>query len=196
MNGLAPNLLRALEFAARMHRDQRRKGADASPYINHPIQVAELLATVGCIDDEHTLMAAVLHDTVEDTVATPDELAALFGEAVRDLVLEVTDDKSLEKAERKRRQVLDAPQLSGKAKAIKIADKICNVRDIGSKPPVGWDRRRRLEYFEWAEQVVAGCRGINAPLEAYFDRCLAKARARTGVEPEIADVGAALAPRT
>jgi guanosine-3',5'-bis(diphosphate) 3'-pyrophosphohydrolase len=188
MNGFASNLLRALDFAAHMHRDQRRKGADASPYINHPIQVAELLATVGRIDDEQTLMAAVLHDTIEDTIATPGELAELFGDAVRDLVLEVTDDRTLDKAERKRRQVQHAPHLSARAKAIKIADKICNVRDIGSKPPVDWDRQRRLEYFEWAERVVAGCRGTNAPLEAHFDRCLAESRKRTAGPQEPTDI--------
>jgi guanosine-3',5'-bis(diphosphate) 3'-pyrophosphohydrolase len=180
MHGLASNLLKALDFAARMHRDQRRKGVDGSPYINHPIQVAEVLASVGAVDDESTLIAAILHDTIEDTDATAEQLAQLFGNAVRDLVLEVTDDKSLDKAERKRRQVKRARTLSDRAKTIKIADKICNVRDIAATPPLGWSAERRREYFDWAERVVAGCRGVNPSLERLFRECLEESRARLG----------------
>ncbi|MBT8078575.1 MAG: HD domain-containing protein [Gammaproteobacteria bacterium] len=172
------NLLKALEFAAEKHRDQRRKGVEASPYINHPIQVAEVLATYGQVDDLTTLMAAILHDTIEDTDTTRADLEALFGDAVAEVVSEVTDDKSLPKRERKRLQVEHTPQLSDSAKLIKIADKTCNVRDVGSKPPANWDEARRKEYFEWAEAVVAGCRGINAGLEQHFDECVAASKAR------------------
>ena len=173
----AVNLLKALEYASQMHRDQRRKGVEASPYINHPIQVAEVLATVGEVEDLETLMAAVLHDTVEDTDTTFMDLSNKFGSEVSDLVAEVTDDKSLPKTERKKQQVKHAPTLSEKAKMIKIADKICNVRDIGSKPPMDWDEERRKQYFEWAESVVAGCSGVNSQLEAYFHDCVAESRA-------------------
>ncbi len=182
MNGYAARLLRALDYAAHMHRDQRRKGADAFPYINHPIQVAELLATDGGIDDEATLMAAILHDTIEDTTATREQIEFLFGADVAGLVMEVTDDKSLAKAERKARQVAHAPHLSPQAQTIKLADKICNVRDIGAKPPTGWSAERRLAYFDWAEQVVAGCRGVNPALEARFDDSVRASRARLAEE--------------
>lgn len=169
----AQKLLKALEFAAEKHRDQRRKGVEASPYINHPIQVAEILARRGHVDDLTTLMAAVLHDTIEDTDTTESDLEELFGREVADIVSEVTDDKTLPKSERKRLQIEHSPHLSDQAKLVKIADKICNVRDIGFRPPVDWDNARRREYFEWASDVVAGCRGINEDLENYFDECFA-----------------------
>lgn len=174
----AQNILKALEFAAEKHRDQRRKGVEASPYINHPIQVAEVLATVGQVEDLTTLMAALLHDTIEDTDTTKLDLEELFGSEVAEVVSEVTDDKSLPKQERKRLQVEHTPHLSDRAKQIKVADKTCNVRDIGSKPPADWDESRRSEYFDWAEAVVAGCRGVNKGLEDYFDACVAESKSR------------------
>ncbi len=171
-------LLGALDFAAQMHRNQRRKGVDQQPYINHPIQVAEVLASVGLIADQATLIAAILHDTIEDTEATPKELGGRFGVEVCDLVLEVSDDKSIPKDERKRLQIEHAAQLSDKAKLIKIADKICNVRDIGLTPPEGWGVERRRGYFDWAEKVVHACGPVNAELEKYFVCCLNDARSR------------------
>lgn len=173
-------LFAALHFAADKHRDQRRKGECASPYINHPIEVAELLVRVGGVTDFRILQAAVLHDTLEDTQATAEELEARFGATVRGLVEEVTDDKSLPKAERKRLQVQHAPSLSAGARQIKIADKICNVRDVCMRPPRDWPMDRRLEYLAWAERVVAGCRGVNAALERQFDRILAECSPRLG----------------
>lgn len=167
------SLLKALEFAADKHRDQRRKGVEASPYINHPIQVAEVLATIGRIDDLTTLVAAILHDTIEDTDTSRADVEELFGREVANVVVEVTDDKTLPKQERKRLQVEHSPHRSDRAKQIKIADKTCNVRDIGLRPPADWDEDRRREYFEWAQKVVDGCRGVNAELEAYFDKCVA-----------------------
>jgi guanosine-3',5'-bis(diphosphate) 3'-pyrophosphohydrolase len=174
----AQNLLKALEFAAEKHRDQRRKGVEASPYINHPIQVAQVLATFGQVDDLTTLMAAILHDTIEDTDTTKADLDKLFGNDVGEVVSEVTDDKSLPKQERKRRQVEHTPHLSDRARQIKIADKICNVRDIGSRPPADWNDERRKEYFDWARAVIGGCRGVNRGLEDYFDECVAESKGR------------------
>lgn len=174
--GTAHALLRAIRFAAEKHRGQTRKGVDASPYINHPIEVAELLARHG-VDDLETLQAAVLHDTIEDTHTSPEELEREFGMAVRDLVLEVTDDKALPKYERKRLQIERAPHKSPRAKLIKIADKLCNVRDVAENPPDNWSMERRLEYLTWAENVVAGCRS-GASIEEAFDTALAAARAR------------------
>ena len=174
--GAPGELLRALHFAADKHRDQRRKGADASPYINHPIEVAELLARVGGVDDLATLRAAVLHDTVEDTEATLEELDAQFGAGVAALVAEVSDDKRLPKQERKRLQVERARRLSRAAKEIKLADKICNVRDVQSDPPAKWSVQRRLEYLDWTAEVVEGCRGANAALERRYDEALREAR--------------------
>ena len=150
---LAAELLTALTFAARKHRDQRRKDAEASPYINHPIEVAEVLARIGGVDDVTVLQAALLHDTVEDTQTSPDELEREFGSAVRKLVEEVTDDKKLPNQTRKRLQVEHAPRLSSRAKLIKLADKICNVRDVTHTPPKDWDGRWRLEYLDWADSI-------------------------------------------
>jgi (p)ppGpp synthase/HD superfamily hydrolase len=169
-------ILEALNFAATKHRDQRRKNLEASPYINHPITVAKLLANQGQVTDPVILQAAILHDTLEDTVTTPGELDTLFGVAVRQMVEEVTDDERLPKAERKRLQVEHAPHLSPGAKQIKIADKIANVQDMVASPPLGWSIERRLAYLDWADQVVAGCRGSNPALEALYDEVLAQGR--------------------
>ncbi len=169
-------LLRALVFAANKHRDQRRKGAEASPYINHPIAVAAVLANEGSVVDGVLLIAAVLHDTLEDTNTTLAGLERLFGGPVAQLVSEVTDDKSLERAERKKLQIQRAPALSVRAKQLKIADKICNIQDITDCPPADWSLERRREYLTWAEQVVAGCRGVNIQLERVFDDAIERAR--------------------
>lgn len=158
-----------MRFAAEKHRHQRRKGQDASPYINHPIQVAGTLWEVGDIHDIVVIIAALLHDTLEDTDATCEEIQTLFGNDVLQVVLEVTDDKTLPKMERKRLQVENAPHKSIRAKQLKLADKICNVYDIIHAPPHNWSLQRRQEYITWSEQVVVGLRGTNAALESYYD---------------------------
>ena len=172
-------LLEALKFAADKHRDQRRKGAHRPPYINHPIEVCEQLARVGKIEDLNILLAAVLHDTVEDTDATPAEIEANFGRRVREIVAEVTDDKSLPKAARKEKQVEHAPHLSIEAKQVKLSDKISNIREIGNDPPADWSREQKLEYLVWGERVAnAGLRGVNRDLENLFDETVHTARAK------------------
>lgn len=167
-------ILQALEFAALKHRDQRRKDAVASPYINHLITVATLLADPGAVTDPITLLGGVLHDTLEDTDTTPAEIEAVFGLAVRQVVQEVTDDKRIPKADRKRIQIEKAPHISLQARQIKLADKIANVQDIIASPPATWPLDRRQEYLAWTEKVVAGCRGTNSALEALYDQALAK----------------------
>lgn len=170
-------LLAALRFASLRHSKQRRKGADASPYVNHLIEVAELLVRIGGVHDVQVLEAAILHDTVEDTETTLDELEKTFGARVRELVRDVSDDKSLPKAERKRLQIEHAPHLSHDAKQIKLADKISNVREIGASPPDNWDVTRRRDYIDWARAVVVHCRDANPALAAEFDRVAADAEA-------------------
>ncbi|HEY0776549.1 MAG TPA: HD domain-containing protein [Gemmatirosa sp.] len=170
----AARLLAAVDFAAARHRYQRRKDGEGSPYINHCVAVATVLATVGGVTDVDTLAAALLHDTVEDTGTTPDELEHAFGLAVSGIVAEVTDDKSLPKSERKRLQIVHARTASRAARLVKLGDKICNVRDVTHAPPAGWSDERRLAYLRWSAEVVDGCRGTNAALEAEFDRLLAE----------------------
>ncbi len=171
-----PRILEAARFAAERHRDQRRKGASQAPYVNHPIEVAEVLARVGGVRDADVLAAALLHDTVEDTGTRPAEIEERFGAAVRRLVEEVTDDKSLDKEVRKQLQIEHAPKLSRGAKLIKLGDKIGNVREISQDPPIDWPAACKREYFDWAEAVVAGLRGTNKVLEAKFDEVLGVAR--------------------
>lgn len=166
--------VKAVAFAADKHRNQRRKDADASPYINHPIALANLLANEGGVNDVVVLCAAVLHDTIEDTETTPEELTAVFGPQVTATVLDVTDDKSLDKHVRKLRQIEHAPHISKEAKLVKLADKICNLRDILSSPPADWSPERKQGYFDWAAKVVAGVRGVHPELEAVFDGLLAR----------------------
>jgi GTP diphosphokinase / guanosine-3',5'-bis(diphosphate) 3'-diphosphatase len=172
--GDLPLVLRALAFAADKHRDQRRKDALASPYINHPIALANVLVSEGAVDDPAVIAAALLHDTVEDTQTTPAELAAAFGPAIAGIVAEVTDDKSLPKAERKRLQVEHAAAMSREAKLVKLADKICNLRDMAEHPPAKWDLVRRREYFEWAKAVIDRLRGVHPRLETLFDAAYAR----------------------
>lgn len=167
-------LLDALAFAADKHRNQRRKDAEASPYINHPIALANVLANEGGVDDDTVLSAAILHDTIEDTETSADELRCRFGEAITAIVLEVTDDKDLPKAERKRLQIEHAPHISHGAKLVKLADKICNLRDIAASPPAKWSLERKQAYFDWAKAVVDGLRGAHPVLEQAFDEALRK----------------------
>ena len=163
-------LLKALDFASRKHTHQRRKDKEESPYINHPIALASILCNEGRVTDVDTICGALLHDTIEDTETTPEELYDEFGPAIRDIVVELTDDKSLPKAERKRLQIVHAPHASPKAKLVKLADKIANLRDVVTSPPADWDKQRRLQYFEWAKQVVDQIRGVHPGLEAMFDQ--------------------------
>jgi guanosine-3',5'-bis(diphosphate) 3'-pyrophosphohydrolase len=162
-------LLKALAFAAHKHRDQRRKDRAASPYINHPIALANVLVRDGKINDMNVLCAALLHDTVEDTATTPEELRRSFGPKIANIVAEVTDDKRLSKAMRKSLQIRHAAGLSAEAKLVKLADKICNLRDMTRRPPAHWDKKRRQEYFDWAKRVVDRLRGVHPKLETVFD---------------------------
>lgn len=162
-------VLDALAFAADKHRHQRRKDREASPYINHPIDLAHILVNEANVDDPLVLVAAVLHDTVEDTATTEEEIAARFGPEISGIVAEVTDDKRLPKEERKRRQVEHSPRASFRAQQVKLADKISNLRDLASRPPATWDLSRKRQYFDWCKAVVDGLRGRHATLEALFD---------------------------
>ena len=162
-------LLKAIAFAAEKHRHQRRKDPEASPYINHPIDLANVLVQEGRVRDTTVLIAAILHDTLEDTQTTPDELAAAFGGEVRDIVLEVTDNKKLKKRKRKELQVKHGPHLTRKARLVKLADKICNLRDVADNPPMRWPLKRQIEYFDWAKAVIDNLRGTHPRLEAVFD---------------------------
>ena len=161
-------LLKALTFSAEKHRTQKRKDIDKSPYINHPIALANILAQRWVID-ENVLCAAILHDTLEDTETTVDELKSHFGEKITSIVLEVTDDKSLDKKVRKQLQIDHAASLSYEAKLVKLADKIANITDIINTPPANWNKERKLEYFAWAKAVVANLRGAHQGLEKDFD---------------------------
>ena len=176
-------ILRTLDFAAHRHRSQFRKGEEKIPYINHPIQVANLLRNDAEESDPVLLAAAILHDVVEDTVDSAgereqliDEIRQLFGDEITELTLEVTDDKTLAKEERKLRQILESGHKSERARKLKIADKIMNIRDLMYHPPVGWTRRRIIEYLDWSESVVKCCRNLNPRLDEIFDLELDKAR--------------------
>jgi len=171
------SLLTAAIFAARKHQGQVRKDHQASPYVTHPLTVARLIDTIGEIQDQDILIAAILHDTLEDTDTRPEDLQEHFGTDVLTMVLEVTDDKSLPKICRKQRQVIHAPHLSYAARIIKLADKIVNCTDILRNPPFDWSLTRRQEYIQWAADVVFQIRGTNPPLEQAFDELFAEAEA-------------------
>uniref|UniRef100_UPI0037E8ADF0 guanosine-3',5'-bis(diphosphate) 3'-pyrophosphohydrolase MESH1 n=1 Tax=Semicossyphus pulcher TaxID=241346 RepID=UPI0037E8ADF0 len=170
MSSDAVLLLETVNFAAEKHRNQRRKDSEETPYINHPIGVARILSHEGGVTDIEVLQAALLHDTVEDTDTSPAELEAKFGPIVARIVQEVTDDKSLSKKERKRQQVEHAPHCSHKAKLVKLADKLYNLRDLTRSTPVGWTAERVQEYFVWASEVVKGLKGTNSTLEEKLEQ--------------------------
>jgi guanosine-3',5'-bis(diphosphate) 3'-pyrophosphohydrolase len=148
--------IKAVAFAADKHKNQRRKDAEAPPYINHPIALANVLANEGGITNKDVLCAAMLHDTIEDTETTEAELRLVFGDKIASIVLEVTDDKSLDKTERKQQQIEHAPHISIEAKMVKLADKICNLRDILASPPAGWPLERAMALATRAGGIVVG----------------------------------------
>ncbi|MEC4814660.1 MAG: HD domain-containing protein [Scytonema sp. PMC 1069.18] len=162
-------ILKASNFAATKHRNQRRRDKEASPYINHPIAVSNLLCVSG-ITDPTVIVVALLHDTVEDTDATFEEIEQEFGAEVRSLVQELTDDTSLPKQKQKQLQVEHAPHLSERAKLVKFADKISNLREMIVSPPPDWSQERKREYFEWGKQVIDRIRGTHQGLETIFDQ--------------------------
>ncbi len=163
-------ILAAARFAAEQHAPQKRKGELGEPYVNHLLEVAELIAASSEVLDAELIMAGFLHDTVEDTTVTLQELENLFGSDVAGLVAEVTDDKTLSKETRKQLQVQNAPKKSERAQTLKLADKISNLRSILASPPVGWSLERKQQYFEWARQVVSRLTAPNRFLKAEFDK--------------------------
>ncbi|XGW23570.1 hypothetical protein V3C99_005639 [Haemonchus contortus] len=167
-------VVKASDFAARRHRNQKRKDLTGTPYINHPIGVAYILTNEAKVFDAATLAAAMLHDTVEDTKTTLEEIKEEFGQEVHDIVKECTDDKSLPKDVRKKAQIENAPKHSHKAKLVHLADKLYNLRDIERQTPIGWDRRRVKEYFKWSKEVIAGMKGTNENLEMTLDDLINK----------------------
>jgi guanosine-3',5'-bis(diphosphate) 3'-pyrophosphohydrolase len=170
-------IVKALQFAAEKHKNQRRKGISLSPYINHPIEVVRILVEVGQVHDPNILVAATLHDTLEDTETTSQELTDHFGDTICSLVEEVTDDKSLSKEERKRQQILYATSKSPAAKQIKVADKIANINDLIKDPPDGWSPERKRAYINWAIDVFQGLKGVNQYLDHAFQMCVVQADA-------------------
>ena len=169
-------ILKATHFAAQKHREQRRKDEYASPYIIHPISVALAIAQIGGVDDPEILAAALLHDTLEDTKTEPEELEAEFGKKVCEYVLDVSDDKTLPKDERKSRQIEHAKTLSKGAALIKLGDKISNVTDVINNPPSDWDINRRKAYLDWAEAVIKNCPQVNEKMENKFQEVLSSGR--------------------
>ncbi|KAL0270860.1 UNVERIFIED_CONTAM: hypothetical protein PYX00_008131 [Menopon gallinae] len=158
-------IIKCVNFAAIKHKDQRRKDSDQTPYINHPVGVAYILTHEAGVDDPAVIQAAILHDVIEDTETTYEELLANFGEEVTEIVRECTDDKSLDKMERKRLQIERAKGSSTKAKLVKLADKLYNLRDLDRCTPVGWTKQRVDEYFIWAHKVVTNLSGTNKNME-------------------------------
>ena len=174
MSAEVARLTRALVFAAEAHANQRRKGAAQEPYLNHLVEVLDLVTQATGGEDTDLLIAALLHDVCEDTAVTQDQLAAAFGDRVLRIVQENSDDMSLPKDERRRKRIADMAKKSLDARVVKIADVISNLRAIVSSPPAGWTADRKLGYLEGCRQLVDAGRGANASLEAVFDRTAAE----------------------
>ncbi|XP_045467720.1 guanosine-3',5'-bis(diphosphate) 3'-pyrophosphohydrolase MESH1 [Harmonia axyridis] len=172
-NVIITDLIKCINFACIKHKDQRRQDRQRTPYINHPIGVAFILTNEAKITDLAVIKAAVLHDTVEDTDTTLEEIENIFGKEVSTIVAEVTDDKTLPKEVRKQLQIDHAPISSEKAKLVKLADKLYNLRDLERATPMFWSQQRIQEYYEWSRKVVEGLRGVNTPLETELDKIFA-----------------------
>jgi len=168
-------LLDAVIFAAHKHQGQVRKDQSRSPYVTHPLAVARAIWEIGQVKDQTLLIAAVLHDTIEDTETSKDEIRKRFGEEVLSIVIEVTDEKSQEKMIRKQQQVTHAATLSHSAKILKLADKLCNCQDILYSPPDNWTMKRRQDYIQWAADVIAQMRDTNPGLETALDQVFSDA---------------------
>jgi guanosine-3',5'-bis(diphosphate) 3'-pyrophosphohydrolase len=181
LGGATRDLLRAVGFAAEKHRDHRRKGETAAPYINHPIAVAVQLAEAGMEKETDLLMAAILHDVVEDTETTFEELKEEFGANVAGIVMEVTDDKSLQEKERKRIAVETIGKKSEAARLLKLSDLIANVYDVIHHPP-HWSADRKRRYFDWSESVAGAIRGIHPGLERQLGELLVQGRRQLAPE--------------
>ncbi|CAK9795483.1 Guanosine-3',5'-bis(diphosphate) 3'-pyrophosphohydrolase MESH1 [Anthophora quadrimaculata] len=171
---LISTIIKCVNFAAIKHKDQRRKDEEETPYINHPIGVANILIQEGQIYDPATIVAALLHDTVEDTETTFEEIENIFGTEVCNIVKEVTDDKSLPKLQRKKLQIENASKKSHKAKLITLADKLYNLRDLQRTIPIGWSQDMVKDYFKWSKAVIDRCRRTNFNLERELDLIYAK----------------------
>jgi guanosine-3',5'-bis(diphosphate) 3'-pyrophosphohydrolase len=169
-------VLRALDFAAVRHADQRRKGEGGAPYVNHLIEVAMLLAEVGGVEDEEILVAAVLHDVVEDTPTSIDEVGDRFGERVKHIVRSVTDDKSLPRTERRRLVLEHLVHADVSTKLVKLADLSSNM----NMPPAEWSRERLLAYVEWSSEAARLCAGVCAALDELYRERLTRVRASLG----------------
>jgi (p)ppGpp synthase/HD superfamily hydrolase len=172
-------VLRAADAAARWHVHQRRKGAAAEPYVNHLLEVATLVATATNGKDPDLVVAALLHDAIEDQEVPRGIIAEAFGDAVAGLIEEVTDDKSLDKQERKQLQIEHSSKKSNRAKILKLADKTSNLRAIAASPPPDWSVKRRLEYVAWARKVAEGLTGVSEWLEAEFEQAAKEAERST-----------------
>ncbi|MDJ0951930.1 MAG: HD domain-containing protein [Alphaproteobacteria bacterium] len=168
-------LTRALSFAAEAHANQRRKGAAQEPYLNHLVEVLDLVAQATGGDDVDLLIASLLHDVVEDTSVTEDELTEAFGARVAEIVQANSDDMSLPKDQRRRKRIADMPHKSPDARIVKTADVISNIRAIVTSPPAGWTADRKLGYLEGCRQLIDAGRGANAALERVFDQTVADA---------------------
>ena len=168
-------LTRAFHYACKCHARQKRKGAAGEPYVNHLADVARRVAEATGGADTNLIAAALLHDTIEDVGVSREDLVIAFGEDVAALVVEVTDDKRLDKDQRKRLQVENAATKSQRAKMLKLADKASNVRAMVASPP-DWPDRRKREYADWAEAVAEGLRGVNETLERELDAAVAALR--------------------
>lgn len=170
-------VVRAAAFAAHRHGHQKRKGKDELPYITHPLEVARILIEEAGEGDPVVIAAAILHDTVEDAGVTVLELTERFGSEVAAVVSELTDNKLLPKDERKRLQIVNAPGKSARAAKVKMADKIANLRDVANDPPTDWDLARRLQYFDWSNEVVSALPKVSPRLSALFEQAHAQAAA-------------------
>ena len=167
---------RAFNFASQRHSKQRRKGEAQEPYINHLAEVALLVAEATRGKDANLIAAALLHDTIEDTDTTREELAICFNDDIANLVNEATDDKTLRKEKRKQLQITNASKKTQRAKILKLADKTSNLRSIANSPPKNWDSLRKTEYIDWALRVVAGLGDFPTELKTHFDQAVEKAR--------------------
>ena len=169
-------ITRALHFAAERHSNHRRKGQAQEPYVNHLAEVSELVADATEGKDVNLIAAALLHDTIEDTETSSDELVATFNNDIAQLLADVTDDKSLPKQDRKYLQVVNSRAQNMRVKLLKLADKTSNLRSLANSPPENWNTEQKQAYIDWAIKVAAGLKGVNPWLEGRFDEALRRAQ--------------------
>jgi len=150
----AEAVLGAAIFATEKHKSQVRSNEKKTPYIIHPIEVADLVMKIGHVYDKDVLITALLHDVMDDTQTTYEQITSLYGTKVSSYLEEMTSKQGLSLKEQKKQQIMQAFRQNPSVAIIKLSDKLSNLKTLATSPPPSWSRDRIDQYFQWAQTVI------------------------------------------